>query len=120
MFQAKSRGVEEAREKMFSGEKINFTEVTTTAPLSNRSSFCLSDDVFSGFKVQGGYYLSTHVYSGVCVFVQGRAVLHVALRNRSNEPIYVDDGDVMPEVNRVLEKMKTFCHVCKSSRCYLC
>lgn len=27
--QAKSRGVEEAREKMFSGEKINFTEVMT-------------------------------------------------------------------------------------------
>ncbi|KAG7218061.1 hypothetical protein INR49_020650 [Caranx melampygus] len=64
---AKSRGVEEAREKMFSGEKINFTE--------------------------------------------GRAVLHVALRNRSNTPITVDGKDVMPEVNRVLDKMKAFCHV---------
>nr|KAF6318487.1 glucose-6-phosphate isomerase [Pipistrellus kuhlii] len=61
---AKSRGVEAARENMFNGEKINFTE--------------------------------------------NRAVLHVALRNRSNTPVLVDGKDVMPEVNRVLEKMKSF------------
>ncbi|XP_041746369.2 glucose-6-phosphate isomerase-like [Coregonus clupeaformis] len=67
---AKSRGVEEARDKMFSGEKINFTE--------------------------------------------GRAVLHIALRNRSNTPISVDGKDVMPEVNRVLDKMKAFCHKVRS------
>uniref|UniRef100_A0AAQ5ZZS3 Glucose-6-phosphate isomerase n=1 Tax=Amphiprion ocellaris TaxID=80972 RepID=A0AAQ5ZZS3_AMPOC len=52
----KSRGIEAAREKMFSGQKINFTE--------------------------------------------GRAVLHVALRNRSNTPIMVDGKDVMPDVNK--------------------
>ncbi|XP_051580686.1 glucose-6-phosphate isomerase-like [Myxocyprinus asiaticus] len=67
---AKSRGVEAARDRMFSGEKINFTE--------------------------------------------GRAVLHVALRNRSNTPINVDGKDVMPEVNKVLEKMKDFCHKVRS------
>uniref|UniRef100_A0A3B4Y523 Glucose-6-phosphate isomerase n=1 Tax=Seriola lalandi dorsalis TaxID=1841481 RepID=A0A3B4Y523_SERLL len=67
---AKSRGVEDARDKMFSGEKINFTE--------------------------------------------GRAVLHIALRNRSNTPINVDGKDVMPEVNRVLDKMKAFCHKVRS------
>lgn len=39
---------------------------------------------------------------------ENRAVLHVALRNRSNTPILVDGKDVMPEVNAVLEKMKTF------------
>lgn len=39
---------------------------------------------------------------------ENRAVLHVALRNRSNAPILVDGKDVMPEVNAVLEKMKTF------------
>lgn len=39
---------------------------------------------------------------------EDRAVLHVALRNRSNTPILVDGKDVMPEVNAVLEKMKTF------------
>lgn len=39
---------------------------------------------------------------------EDRAVLHVALRNRSNRPILVDGQDVMPEVNRVLEKMRGF------------
>jgi len=39
---------------------------------------------------------------------EDRAVLHVALRNRSNTPILVDGKDVMPEVNAVLEKMKAF------------
>lgn len=39
---------------------------------------------------------------------EGRAVLHVALRNRSNRPILVDGEDVMPEVNAVLAKIKGF------------
>ncbi|MFB0975677.1 MAG: glucose-6-phosphate isomerase, partial [Tolumonas sp.] len=40
---------------------------------------------------------------------EGRAVLHTALRNRSNRPVLVDGKDVMPEVNAVLAKIKTFC-----------
>ncbi|OBX11144.1 glucose-6-phosphate isomerase [Gallibacterium genomosp. 3] len=40
---------------------------------------------------------------------ENRAVLHTALRNRSNKPVYVDGKDVMPEVNAVLAKMKNFC-----------
>lgn len=39
---------------------------------------------------------------------ENRPVLHVALRNRSNEPVYVDGKDIMPDVNRVLQQMKTF------------
>nr|WP_024966006.1 glucose-6-phosphate isomerase [Pantoea sp. IMH] len=39
---------------------------------------------------------------------EDRAVLHTALRNRSNKPVMVDGKDVMPEVNAVLEKMKSF------------
>ena len=39
---------------------------------------------------------------------EDRAVLHTALRNRSNTPIIVDGEDVMPEVNAVLEQMKAF------------
>ena len=39
---------------------------------------------------------------------ENRSVLHVALRNRSNTPIFVEGKDVMPEVNDVLEKIKTF------------
>lgn len=61
---AKSAKVREYADKMFSGEKINWTEK--------------------------------------------RAVLHTALRNRSNKPIYVDGKDVMPEINAVLSKMEKF------------
>ncbi|MEW6483477.1 MAG: glucose-6-phosphate isomerase [Pseudomonadota bacterium] len=39
---------------------------------------------------------------------EDRAVLHIALRNRSNTPILLDGKDVMPEVNAVLAKMKSF------------
>ena len=67
---AKASGIEEAREKMFTGEKINWTE--------------------------------------------GRAVLHTALRNRSNKPVMVDGKDVMPDVNAVLAKMKAFCQKVRS------
>jgi len=50
-------------------------------------------DMFSGKKIN---------------VTEKRAVLHTALRNRSNRPVYVDGEDVMPEVNRVLEKMRLF------------
>lgn len=40
---------------------------------------------------------------------EDRAVLHTALRNRSNTAVLVDSVDVMPEVNAVLAKMKSFC-----------
>ncbi|WP_391088444.1 glucose-6-phosphate isomerase [Vibrio sp. NH-UV-68] len=39
---------------------------------------------------------------------EDRAVLHTALRNRSNKPVMVDGEDVMPAVNAVLEKIKSF------------
>jgi glucose-6-phosphate isomerase len=39
---------------------------------------------------------------------ENRAVLHVALRNRSNKPVLVDGKDVMPKVNGVLTEMKDF------------
>ena len=39
---------------------------------------------------------------------EDRAVLHTALRNRSNTPVLVDGKDVMPEVNAVLAQMRTF------------
>ncbi len=37
-----------------------------------------------------------------------RAVFHTALRNRQNEPVYLDGHDVMPEVNAVLKQMRLF------------
>jgi glucose-6-phosphate isomerase len=45
---------------------------------------------------------------------ENRAVLHIALRNRSNRPILVDGKDVMPEVNRVLDKMRLFSEAVRS------
>lgn len=39
---------------------------------------------------------------------EGRAVLHTALRNRSNEEVLVDGVDVMPQINEVLDQMKSF------------
>ncbi len=61
---ARQQRVEEWRDRMFAGEKINITE--------------------------------------------NRAVLHTALRNRSNRPVLVDGQDVMPEVNGVLHRMERF------------
>lgn len=49
------------------------------------------------------------MYSGQKINqTEERAVLHIALRNRSNHPILVDGQDVMPDINRVLEKMRRF------------
>ncbi len=45
-----------------------------------------------------------------------RAVLHTALRNRSNHPVLVDGQDVMPRVNAVLEKMRSFCERVRSGQ----
>ena len=39
---------------------------------------------------------------------ENRAVLHTALRNRSNTPVTVDGKDVMPDVNAVLAQMRQF------------
>ncbi|MGR2768556.1 glucose-6-phosphate isomerase [Photobacterium ganghwense] len=50
-------------------------------------------DLFSGEKINR---------------TEDRAVLHSALRNRSNTPIMVDGEDVMPKVNAVLDKMQSF------------
>ena len=50
-------------------------------------------DMFSGKKINN---------------TENRAVLHIALRNRQNTPIYVDGRDVMPQINETLEKIKDF------------
>ena len=51
------------------------------------------DDMFSGKAINE---------------TEKRPVLHVALRNRSNIPIFVGGKDVMPDVNAVLAKMSDF------------
>ncbi len=50
-----------------------------------------------------------NMFSGVAInFTEDRAVLHTALRNRSNNPVLVDGKDVMPDVNAVLAAMGKF------------
>jgi len=41
---------------------------------------------------------------------ENRAVLHTALRNFSDSSIEVDGADIMPEIRKVLQQMKTFCN----------
>lgn len=41
-------------------------------------------------------------------FTENRPVLHTALRNRDNTPVFVDGKDVMPQINEVLAKMRKF------------
>lgn len=49
------------------------------------------------------------MFSGEAInHTEQRAVLHSALRNRSNKPVMVDGQDVMPAVNAMLEKMRQF------------
>ncbi|MEO1091448.1 MAG: glucose-6-phosphate isomerase [Pseudomonadota bacterium] len=67
---ARATGLEEWRDAMFAGERINTTE--------------------------------------------DRAVLHVALRNRSNRPMTFEGVDVMPDVRAVLERLRTFCDAVRS------
>ncbi|MBL7748572.1 MAG: glucose-6-phosphate isomerase [Chitinophagaceae bacterium] len=45
-----------------------------------------------------------------------RSVLHVALRNFSGRPVYAEGNNVMPEVNKVLRKMKTFSNAVHSGK----
>jgi glucose-6-phosphate isomerase len=40
---------------------------------------------------------------------ENRAVLHTALRNKNNQPVYFEGKDVMPDVKRVLQHMKKIC-----------
>ena len=51
------------------------------------------DRMFSGEPING---------------TEGRAVLHTALRNRGDRSVLVDGQDVMPDVRRVLDQMRSF------------
>ena len=79
----------------FSKNKINQETLKLLRQLAKESALDESiNAIFTGEKINR---------------TENRAVLHTALRNRSNTPVYVDGKDVMPEVNAVLAKMSAFC-----------
>ena len=79
----------------FSKNKINQETLKLLRQLAKESALDESiNAMFTGEKINR---------------TENRAVLHTALRNRSNTPVYVDGKDVMPEVNAVLAKMRSFC-----------
>uniref|UniRef100_A0A8C1I7W9 Glucose-6-phosphate isomerase b n=1 Tax=Cyprinus carpio TaxID=7962 RepID=A0A8C1I7W9_CYPCA len=92
---------------------------SNAASLNMRQMFEADKNQFQKFRyfMSGGVEASRdQMFSGEQIhFTEGRAVLHVALSNRSNTFINVDGKDVMPEVNKALEKMKVFCHVSSKS-----
>jgi len=59
------------------------------------------DRMFSGEKINN---------------TENRAVLHTALRNRINRPIFVDGENVMPRVNKVLGQMCVFAEQVRSGQ----
>ncbi len=49
------------------------------------------------------------MFSGAKINItEQRPALHTALRNRANRPVYVDGDDIMPKINAVLERMRSF------------
>ena len=78
----------------FSKNRVTTETMTLLRQLAEQAG--LPDAIgklFSGDKING---------------TEGRAVLHTALRNRANTPVLVDGADVMPDVNAVLDRMKSF------------
>lgn len=59
------------------------------------------EKMFTGEKING---------------TEKRPVLHVALRNRSGRPVYVDGKDIMPDVYAVLERMRIASEEIRSGR----
>lgn len=57
------------------------------------------------------------IFSGVKInWTEKRAVLHSALRNMSDKPVYVDGKDVMIDIKKVLNKMKDFTEQLRSGK----
>jgi glucose-6-phosphate isomerase len=84
----------------FSKNRITEKTIKLLVELAKQSNLAESiEAMFSGQKINR---------------TEKRAVLHVALRNRSNRPILVDGQDVMPGINQVLDKMRRFSEMVRS------
>ena len=75
----------------------------------NRISEETMDLLYELAEQQDVMTMAKQMYAGEKInSTEGRAVLHIALRNQSNTPIIVDGEDVMPGVNETLTRIKTF------------
>ena len=71
--------------------------------------------LFELARATGVAALRDAMFAGEAINVtEGRAVLHTALRNRSNRPVIVDGKDVMPAINQVLGQMREFCEAVRT------
>ena len=78
----------------YSKNRITAKTMTLLLALANQANLAGAiEAMFSGQKINN---------------TEDRAVLHIALRNRSNRPILVDGVNVMDDVNRVLTKVRDF------------
>lgn len=76
----------------FSKHRVDEATVTALVDLAEQSSLREHiDRMFEGERIN---------------FTEGRAVLHTALRNRSDRPVLVDGQDVMPGIRAVLDRMR--------------
>ncbi|MDR2171792.1 MAG: glucose-6-phosphate isomerase [Planctomycetaceae bacterium] len=86
-----------AEQKILFDYSKNLANNTTIQLLTNLANECkleqFRDSMFSGAKIN---------------FTENRAVLHTALRNRSNKPVLVDGKNIMDDVNSVLARIKLF------------
>ena len=81
---------------LFDYSKNRITEKTMAYLIDLAKSRGLEDKIkamFSGERIN---------------ITENRAVLHTALRNRANTPVYVDGENVMVKINEVLAKMRKF------------
>ncbi len=97
-----------ADSKRFSRFSASFDDL-----LMDYSKTAVNDDILALLEklaAEGGIAAKREeMFSGVAInFTENRAVLHTALRNRSNKPVLVDGKDVMPDVNAVLAAMGKF------------
>ncbi|MGF0537498.1 glucose-6-phosphate isomerase [Agrobacterium sp. ES01] len=94
--------------KRFSRFSVRFDDL-----LMDYSKCAVNDDIMALLEklaANGGVVEKRdRMFAGDAInFTEDRAVLHTALRNRSNTPVFVDGKDVMPDVNAVLAAMTTF------------
>lgn len=100
---------------MFAQDKDRFNKFSTEFEdilfdySKNRISEETMDLLYALAEQQDVKALAQKMYAGEKInTTEGRAVLHVALRNQSNTPIMVDGKDVMPDVNETLARIKSF------------